>query len=174
MCCRFAERLKFERRNGNCVNQFPRNFSKEKKFLEVCEKMFFFCFCFCCHDRRAYRVSDRLRASRIFQNSSKFTTESNKFVADVDETVQFQDLNILLPCFGDCGSKLNKLLLSCTNLKYFKNCHKIERMEDVIDGKGSRECYEKLNFETVEDEKQFCKLLSQFMKKRANQLSMDF
>ena len=95
-------------------------------------------------------------------------------MSDLDDTIQFQDLNFKLGCLGDCGSKLNQLLLEQTNLNYFKHCDKLPRNEDVVAGKASKKCYQKLKFKTMQDEKQFCTLLKQTMKIRANYVSMGY
>ena len=93
-----------------------------------------------------------------FFNAEKQSLENfhvhnfNKYVDDSVEQTQsnskkFEDSDISLCCYGDCGSNVNKLLISKTNLEIYETFGKPPRIVDIACGKAPGVFYQKLSFD---------------------------
>ena len=86
------------------------------------------------------------------------------------------DQRIKLRCFGDCGSEINRILTSETNLKVFKQCEQPPRLLDIRCGKELRKYFEKLKFQRNPHtmETKVCKLMIEHMQYIAQKVSMGY
>ena len=95
-----------------------------------------------------------MKGSRFYSESNKkkdvsrdsdYDDEMNKFIATSADEIQspsFQDTQIRLTCKGDCGSRINKMLISNTNLQiYNKSSLLSPRSEEVKRGKADKIFY---------------------------------
>ena len=134
------------------------------------------CFYFyfkCCFVWHVHRRIDRIRPPRFFirrvEASKKI--DEDKF----SESNQFQDQNIRLSCFGDCGSEINKFLIDNTNMKIYQTCEKPERYFDIRYARGLPNYYKKFSFleNSKENEERLVAILVAKIEAQAKLLSME-
>ena len=109
---------------------------------------------------RSMRRSPRTRKFPTLGQSRKMKQKStrsefNKFISSSGSEISssssqsFEDRTIRLECFGDCGSKMNNLLTTQTNLNIFTKYEKTPRQEDVERGRAPKDYYRVFGIEIL-------------------------
>ena len=104
--------------------------------------------------QRNQKREELVKGSRFHSESDKekdvsldsdYDDEMNKFIATSADEIQspsFQDTQIRLACKGDCGSRINEMLISNTNLQIYKRSSLLSpRSEEVKRGKADKIFY---------------------------------